>query len=223
MNGKCWANRYCKKKSEDNCSEECDIYVLLKALYSQSNIPKVYQIDVEMQTTSQEETNIYRKLNKYLEEIWKNVINGKGLYLHSVGTGNGKTTWACKMVNAYFRKIVFTSSLEYEGFYINTPTFLEELRASYDEKSAEFSKKMYMVMNCKLLVIDDIGSEKPSDWVTERLYTIINNRITNGLATIYTSNVSLESLETALGHRIASRIKGSSDCIKFIGIDRRYI
>lgn len=217
---RCWAEGYCLKKSPENCNDSCDIHVLLRALYSQSAIPKRYQYSIELRP-SQADVPKFIQLRDFMENILKNVELGKGLFIYGNGTGNGKTSWACKIMSYYFRKVVFNSLLEYEGYFINTPTFLEELRASYSNKTLEFEDKMDKVMNCRLLIIDDLGSEKPSEWVTERLYTIINERVSNGLATIYTSNVNLDKLEGTLGSRIVSRIKGSTDIIELTGSDRR--
>lgn len=78
-----------------------------------------------------------------------------------------------------------------------------------------------MVKGCKLLIIDDIGSEKFTEWVRERLVSIINTRVSNGLSTIYTSNLSPEELKEGLEERIASRILGYSGVIEIKGSDRR--
>ena len=121
--------------------------------------------------------------------VEENVELGEGLYIWSDRVGNGKTSWACKIMSHYFRKIAFKSGLENEGLYIYLPTFLEDLRSSYNEEpDPEFMEVLSMMKNCKLLILDDIGAEKSSEWVNERLLSIINTRIMKGLSTIYTSN-----------------------------------
>jgi DNA replication protein DnaC len=78
-----------------------------------------------------------------------------------------------------------------------------------------------MVKGCKLLIIDDIGAERVTEWVRERMVSIINTRSSNGLCTIYTSNLSPKELTEELGDRIASRVLGSSQVVEISGGDWR--
>ena len=78
-----------------------------------------------------------------------------------------------------------------------------------------------MLKKCKLLIIDDIGAERVTEWVRERLVSIINTRVGAGLSTIYTSNLSPEELKEGLGDRISSRVLGSSGVVEITGADRR--
>ena len=129
--------------------------------------------------------------------------------------------WACKILSYYFRKVAFKSGLENEGLYIYLPTFLDDLRQSYDDPDPDFSELLAMLKNCKLLIIDDIGAEKSTEWVNERLLSIINTRMMKGLSTIYTSNCSLDDIGKRMGERIRSRIRGSVTEIHLTGQDKR--
>lgn len=237
---KCWASGYCNKRAslgEDKCGQYCDGYLLLKALYSQANMPKRYQYDKVLSASGGDKSK-FMFLKEYMENILDNVEEGTGLYIHSTNTGNGKTSWACKIMNYFFRKIVFNASLECEGLYLNVPTFLEDMRRAYNEPNEEFDKQLRDAKKCKILILDDIGSEKPTDWVQERLYTLINERVNNELVTIYTSNLPLLTtyktvggayvvdtlgLDSRLDKRIVSRIKGSCNVVEFKGKDRREV
>ena len=110
---------------------------------------------------------------------------------------------------------------ELNELYIFLPTFLENLRASYDNPDPEFDEVLDYVRRCNLLIVDDIGAEKPSEWVRERLLSFINTRVSNELTTIYTSNLSLERLREKMGDRIVSRIIGSTKEIELVGRDQR--
>lgn len=148
---------------------------------------------------------------------------GKNLYIWGKSTGCGKTSWACKIMGYYFRKVAFESGLENEGLYIYTPTFLEDLRNSYSNPDEDFSEVLEMLKKCKLLIIDDIGAEKVTEWVRERLVSIINTRVSGGLSTIYTSNLSPNELVSQFEERIASRVLGCSQIVEITGKDRRGI
>ena len=217
---KCYAEYYCKK-DKSSCSELCGGYRVLRALYNLSKIPLKYQYKMDLIPDARD-IPAFETLNDFKENIISHVSNGEGLYIWSENTGNGKTSWACKIMGHYFRKIAFNSGLENEGLYIYLPTFLDDLRNSYNNTSPEFDKELEMVKSCKLLIIDDIGAERVTEWVRERIVSIINTRSSNSLCTIYTSNLSLKGLEAKLGDgRISSRIKGSVTEIKLVGKDNR--
>ena len=216
---RCYAESYCKK-DRSACSEICGGYRVLRALYNLSRIPERYRYNIPLKP-EQADIKSFEALNEYKENVLDRVKAGEGLYIWGKSTGSGKTSWACKIMSHYFRKIAFNTGLENEGLYIFLPTFLEDLRDSYDSREADFEQVLSMVKNCKLLIIDDIGAERVTEWVRERLVSIINTRVSNDLATIYTSNLSPEELRAELGDRIASRVLGSSKVVEITGGDRR--
>ena len=57
-----------------------------------------------------------------------------------------------------------------------------------------------------LLVLDDLGAEKTSEYVTDRLYVLINGRYEYDKATLVTTNRSLKELQQQVGPRIVSRL-----------------
>lgn len=218
---KCYAESYCKKE-KSSCSELCGGYRVLRALYSLSKIPTGYQYNIAL-SPQQRDLEAFEYLNSFKENIVNNVGKGVNLYIWGKNTGCGKTSWACKIMGYYFRKIAFSSGLENEGLYIYLPVFLNDLRNSFDDKTPEFVEELEMVNSCKLLIIDDIGSERLTEWVRERIVSIIHTRVSNGLSTIYTSNLSPEELKAEMGDRISSRILGCSNVVEITGADRRAV
>ncbi len=217
---RCYAEDYCKK-DRASCSELCGGYRVLRALYSLSRIPVKYQYKMDL-IPEKEDMQSFIALNDFKENIVDHVARGEGLYIWGENTGNGKTSWACKIMGYYFRKIAFSSGLENEGLYIYLPTFLDDLRNSYNSSTPEFEEELEMVKICRLLIVDDIGAERVTEWVRERIVSIINTRSANGLCTIYTSNLSLKGLADKLGDdRISSRIKGSVTEVNLLGMDKR--
>lgn len=216
---RCFAENYCKK-DRSACSELCGGYRVLRALYNLSRIPERYRYSIVLEA-NMNDLPAFEALNEYKEAVLEKVEAGEGLYIWGKSTGCGKTSWACKIMGYYFRKIAFTTGLENEGLYIFLPTFLEDLRDNYDSKDPDFEQVLSMVKECKLLIIDDIGAERVTEWVRERMVSIINTRVSNNLATIYTSNLSPEELKSGLGDRVASRVLGSSKVIEISGGDWR--
>ena len=216
---RCFAESYCAK-DRSACSELCGGYRVLRALYNLSRIPEKYRYSIVLEA-NMNDLPAFEALNEYKEAVLEKVANGEGLYIWGKSTGCGKTSWACKIMGYYFRKIAFTTGLENEGLYIFLPTFLEDLRDNYDNKDPDFEQVLSMVKGCKLLIIDDIGAERVTEWVRERVVSIINTRSSNGLCTIYTSNLSPAELTEELGDRIASRVLGSSKVVEISGGDWR--
>jgi len=89
------------------------------------------------------------------------------------------------------------------GGYFVTPRMFSHYKGHVQETVAELS-------NCPILIIDDLGSEKPTEAVKSSLYDIINNRTSNYRKTIVTTNLSPEEVVGIYGQRIYSRISCGS-------------
>lgn len=74
----------------------------------------------------------------------------------------------------------------------------------------------------KLLVVDDLGAAKGSEWTEEVNYRLVNYRYEHQLPTIVTSNIRGPELSTNLGERAASRLREMSRLVVLVGADRRH-
>jgi DNA replication protein DnaC len=95
---------------------------------------------------------------------------------------------------------------------------LERAKFSGDEEAREESKK-YTV--CDLLIVDDLGTEMPGQFTTAALYSLINDRMLSGKATIISTNLNVEDLARRYSPQIASRLRGSFNRVAFLGDDIR--
>ena len=77
------------------------------------------------------------------------------------------------------------------------------------------------LLDCDLLVIDDLGTEFLSSYTTSLFYNIINTRLLNKKPTIISTNLDFEQLEGRYTGRITSRFIGEYDMKKFVGLDIR--
>lgn len=92
--------------------------------------------------------------------------------------------------------------------YVFVPDLLDELRASYQtQEDHSFLSTMHLYKTVPMLVMDDLGSEKTSEWVTEKLTAIINTRAENGLHLVLTTNKPLNALPGDVENRIGSRLR----------------
>lgn len=160
-------------------------------------------------------------LKKYSEKL-VNGIEKKGLIL--VGNnGVGKTHLACSIANELIKNgipIIY-------GTLIN---LLAELRNSYDsDNNISEMEIIKLYEKVDLLIIDDLGKEKPSEWGLEKLFTIVNSRYENNLPVIITTNYNQDSLverlslngEIETAKSIISRLYEMCYLVKIEDIDHR--
>ncbi len=137
--------------------------------------------------------------------------NGNGL-LFLGDCGVGKTHLAAAIANRQIGKM--------PTLFISCPDFLFELREEISKKGKP-SHLFDLARRVQLLILDDIGAEKSSEWVQETLFVLINYRYEHMLPTIFTSNCSLKELEEKVGKRITSRMIEMCRCIRMNGEDWR--
>ena len=77
------------------------------------------------------------------------------------------------------------------------------------------------VMNCDLLILDDLGTEMTTAFVQSALYQIVNGRLMEKRSTIISTNLSPEKLAQRYSPQIASRIEGEYQILPFVGTDIR--
>ncbi len=97
--------------------------------------------------------------------------------------------------------------------YAFVPKMLTELRHGY-ERTDEFAFETQLAMLCTipLLLLDDLGVERPTEWAVEQLQTIINERYIAQLPLIVTTNRPLDDLRGDEEHRIGSRLRRENWC-----------
>lgn len=90
------------------------------------------------------------------------------------------------------------------------------------EKFSGEGKGAYDTMlNCDLLVIDDLGTEMVTSFTKSVLYNLVNTRLLSRKPTIINTNLTMKEIEEKYTERIASRLIGEYDCNRFLGDDIR--
>lgn len=92
----------------------------------------------------------------------------------------------------------------FSALFISVPKLMSIIRSSFGKSEESQSDLVMALESTDLLVLDDIGAQKNTDWTDEKLYEIIDGR--QGKSTIYTTNLSLDDLYEELGERTYSRI-----------------
>lgn len=159
-------------------------------------------------------TKAMEKVQGYLKGWEENREAGRGLYFCG-GVGTGKTHLAVAVMNELIaRKRV-------PSLFVTVPELLDNLRGAYNDPGRDIDEWMDAVKNADLLVLDDLGSERPTEWVQERIFVIVNHRYRETLPTLFTSNIGPKDLAVQLGERTASRIIAMCDWISLEGEDYR--
>ena len=99
------------------------------------------------------------------------------------------------------------------SLFVNIPEWLSTLKESWDTGAPTLSPREF-----KLLVIDDLGAEQSTPWSQEQLYSLINHREANHLATICTTNLSLGELGSRLGSPTLSRLTRLCAPVELTGV-----
>lgn len=86
---------------------------------------------------------------------------------------------------------------------------------------ADSERDLAAVSRCPLLIIDDLGAAKSSEWVEEVTYRLVNRRYNLMLPTLITTNLAISDLRTYLGDRVASRLTQMTTRVEFEPVDRR--
>lgn len=95
---------------------------------------------------------------------------------------------------------------------------LEKNRFSPDEQTAE---AVTQLESCDLLIIDDLGTELPGNFVTAALYNLVNDRLLAGKSMVISTNLNVDEIATRYSPQIASRLQGSFQRLTFVGQDIR--
>jgi DNA replication protein DnaC len=77
------------------------------------------------------------------------------------------------------------------------------------------------IADAPLLVVDDLGAAKTSEWVEEVNFRLVNSRYEQARPSLFTSNVPPRDLAAALGERVASRLAEMTTQVAIKGQDRR--
>lgn len=141
--------------------------------------------------------------------------------------GVGKTHLAASILKSVIQK---TGA---RGVFWEVPKLLRKIRDTYNPvvRTTEI-EVIQPVMDAELLVLDELGAEKTSEWVDETMTLIINTRYSERRPTIFTTNyqdLPLDSKELAdsllerVGSRIHSRLHEMCDFIPMTDVDRRIL
>ena len=172
---------------------------------SRLNIPKKFwtaELD-NYQPISAPQQRAYEVCKEFVHNF--NPEEGKGITL--VGpTQMGKTHLMVGVLKALYRE------KRVRGFFFDTKEMLFQLRFYMNNEEDKYSRFLKFLMNVPVLVLDDLGSERLSDWSVETISLIITYRYNYQLSTLITTNYQLkrsgDDLLNSLEERISPAVVG---------------
>ncbi|MFI1814416.1 ATP-binding protein [Streptomyces sp. NPDC020422] len=138
----------------------------------------------------------------------------EGPSLRIVGpTGTGKTHQAYGAIRS-----LLTAGVRLRWEAVTAADLYARLRP---RPGFDSERDLQSLMRCPLLLLDDLGAAKTSEWTEELTYRLINHRYEHLRPTLITSNLTTDVLRAALGDRVASRLAQMTERVTLEGEDRR--
>ena len=155
---------------------------------------------------------IYRTCKRYAAAFGP----GSGNLLLTGDPGLGKT----------FLSAAIAREVSGEGFSVVYDTAAHifdrfEARKFGREAGEAVEADVDRVLDCDLLILDDLGTEMTTPFVQSALYTIVNTRVTDRRASILSTNLDLKELARRYSPQIVSRLEGEYQVLPFFGEDIR--
>ncbi len=206
--------------------EKCDCYreKLTKLYYKDSELEEILKdnnfsnFNIELFSSSKDSyekfsprTNMRNNLEFIMKDFIPNFSNSSDNLLFYGTPGSGKT----------FLSYCIAKELLDRGFLVIYKTSDELIKAL---KEVRFNNNTYMeklLIDCDLLIIDDLGSEQLNDFVATELFNLINKKLLKKKKMIISTNFTLAELSRHYSERISSRLLGNFKLQKFYSEDIR--
>lgn len=216
----CWYKGKCERQ-HDGC--RCLRYEEMLAMFEQSNIPQAKWGKIKLKPDI--DYPQYARLREIKHSIRTYVKSGNSLYLYSKNFGNGKTSWAIKLMQAYFNSVWAGNRFKRRGIFFSIPEFIDRDKLRMDrtgsKENEDFEELRESLTTCDLVVWDDVSAVQLTDYSHSLLLNFIDARCANSKCNIYTGNLDGEGLALRAGGRLASRIWNGSEVIEFKAEDHR--
>lgn len=246
----CILSQSCKLSKSEKCTPRCPSFVQLHGLSGTggragaSQVPKEYRLlTVQTSPVRDEQAEVYKRIDAYTSTFKRQFEPSeskriRSLYLFSESPGNGKTTTAISVLNQYLithyigsvkrgqapvqRPVYFLDVNEWQTLF-NKANRQGAPRDVKETAAREYYKRMDAAQSTPFVVLDDIGVRSATEAFRGDLHSIINSRVTNGLPTVYTSNIPIDNLAQVFDERLYDRIRDLCVVISFQGGSKRGI
>jgi len=185
--------------------EHCNKCDKIRGIYSAAGFRKRHKL----MTFEKWNGEIPQEIKSLKTDCLKNIII-------TGNNGTGKT----HLIVAFAHKLIIEAAMPIK--FINSAELFFEIKKTFQndtETTADDLINLYS--GYPILIIDDLGAERISEWVREVLYLIINRRYENVVPTLITTNYSTKGLYDNFDKKIASRLLADAIIVKMTGEDKR--
>lgn len=154
----------------------------------------------------------FQRCQKYAREFQPGIAN----LLFNGGTGLGKTFLSACIADAVADK-------GFSVVYESAPRLFTKLEKNRFEPTEQTHADLDAIMGCDLLIIDDLGTEMPGNFVTAALYALLNDRLLENKSMLISTNLNADEIAARYSGQIASRLLGSFKTLTFVGQDIRVL
>lgn len=185
------------------------------SFYRESELPSQYLFDEIHLTPAAIDKGAFEALKKIWNRVECVFSHSKGsLYLCSHNVGNGKTSWAIKLMRHYM--IECACYYDLKCYFISVPKLLTLKRQSIEDITAkqELNETVRLIKADHLVIFDDLAMTRLTEADELFLFDIIDDRYMRGKGAIYTSNVYPAELSSMIGDRMADRIVNDEKTIR---------
>jgi DNA replication protein DnaC len=199
-----------------------ELSITEKFMLENSGMPKIRWTDEELLVTD-DNREAYSRLTQIRNSLYSFVRSStNNLVICGKSTGNGKTTWANKLMLTYIEQNCHRlDNVPIEDLTVDKHDmclfcllvpFLVELKMFGN--NSESTNLYHRLCKSEFVVLDDLGAVPMTQYDYNAVYGIIEHRLDKGLPTVITTNfTSLDSLQSEIGPRLAERIWSNSEIV----------
>jgi len=153
---------------------------------------------------------------KYCRQYAKCFGPGVGNLLFVGGTGLGKTFLSACIAN-------YITDHGFSVVYESAPTLFSKLEKNRFSPDEQTRAEVAAYSSCDLLILDDLGTELPGNFVTAALYSLLNDRLLADKSMLISTNLNADEIAKRYSPQIASRLQGQFRGLTFVGQDIRVL
>jgi DNA replication protein DnaC len=231
----------CNLANTTSCTRFCPHFIATDARLKTANVPREYRLlTLSNSPVRASEPTVYKTLDAYVKTFIRAFNEPsepiKSVYLYSPTPGNGKTTTAIALLHEYLIRH-YVGSLQRGRQPEQVPVYfldVNEFQTLFNEfnrnnvpadvaetASREYYHRYRKAKVTPFVVLDDIGVRSASEAFRGDLHSIINHRVTNGLPSVYTSNLPIEELARVFDARLYDRVRDMCIELPFGGESKR--
>jgi len=206
---------------------ECQAMDIYMAIAQKANIPPRfigYELKAYLPQDKNPSQERAKKIVQQFIDDYPVVKDDKGI-LFQGPVGVGKTRLMCSIASGLFKKIK-----DLDIYYIDWNDLIREMRSGEGHATRDFfyiNELVNRIINADLLLFDELGASKLSEWVQDYIYHIFNKRYNNKKMTVCATNYldkriqDGETLAQRVGARIRSRLFEMTEALEIKGTDYR--